>query len=68
MPGELDRAESKAVMDNAADIRPGENVHNDPALHEKGLRKAGELTEEESAAILRLAANVRPDENFHPED
>jgi hypothetical protein len=64
--GEMSREESAAVMANAADIRPSENMQADPALVEKGVRKAGELTREESAAILRIAADVRPGENFHP--
>ena len=68
MPGEMSRKESAAVMANATNMRPSENVHSDPTLVEKGVRKGKELTAEESAAIMRLAADMRPGENFHPED
>lgn len=65
---EMSRKESATVMANATDMRPSENVHADPSLAEKGLRKGRELSAEESAAIMRLAADMRPGENFHPED
>ena len=68
MPGEMSRKESAAVMANATNMRPSENVHADPSLTEKGLRKGKELTAEESAAIMRLAADMRPGANFHPDD
>ena len=68
MEGELTREESEAVLANAVDIRPTENVHADPKLTESPPRKAGELSEAESAAILTIATDVRPDENVHPED
>jgi len=55
-------------MANAVDVRPSENVHADPALTEKGLRKGKELSAEESEAIMRLAADMRPGENFHPDE
>ena len=67
VPGEMSRKESAAVMANATDMRPSENIHADPSLVEKGLRKGKELTAEESAAIMRLAADMRPGENFYPE-
>jgi hypothetical protein len=68
MSGEMSKEESAAVLANATDIRPSENVHADPALAEHGPRKAGDLSLEESAAIHRLAADVRPGANFHPEE
>lgn len=64
----MSRKESAAVMANATDMRPSENVHADPSLAEKGLRKGKELSAEESAAIMRFAADMRPGENFHPDD
>ena len=67
MPGDLSKVESATIMHNAVDVRPTENVHHDPALAEKGVRKAGELTLEESEAILHLSTDVRPDGNWHPE-
>lgn len=68
MPGEMSRKESAAVMANATDMRPSQNIHADPSLTEKGLRRSKELTAEESAAIMRLASDMRPGENFHPDD
>lgn len=64
----MSRKESAAVMAIATDMRPSENVHADPSLAEKGLRKGKELSAEESAAIMRFAADMRPGENFHPDD
>ncbi len=65
---ELSRRESAAVLANAVDVRPSENVHAAPSLVERGLRKGKELTVEESAAIMRFAADMRPGENFLPYD
>jgi hypothetical protein len=65
---DLSEVESATIMHNAVDVRPTENVHHDPGLSEKGLRKAGELSSEESEAILRIATDVRPDGNWHPEE
>jgi hypothetical protein len=64
----MSERESAAVMANAANMRPSENVHADPSLAEKGMRKGEELSAEESAAIMRLAADMRPGANFHPEE
>jgi hypothetical protein len=68
MSGDLSKDESAAIIANAVDVRPTENFHSDPALSEKGTRKAGELTAEESEAIMRLATDMRPGETFLPED
>lgn len=68
MPGEMSRKYSAAVMANATNMRPSENVHAAPFLTQKGLRKGKELTTEESAAIMWLASDMRPGENFHPGD
>ena len=68
MSEELSKKESAAVIANAVDMRPSENVHKDPALAEKGLRKGDDLTRQESAAIMHMAADVRSSENFHPDE
>lgn len=65
---DLSISESAAILGNAADMRPDENFHDDPALKAKGLRGGRELTAEEAAAIMSLAANIRPSENFHPDE
>lgn len=66
MRKELSKKESARVMKLAADMRPTENVHADPALADPSEAAGDELTEEESAAIHRFATDVRPTENFHP--
>lgn len=60
--------ESREIMAMAADIRPDENVHHDPALAPGKVARGRPVTAEESARIMALAADVRPLENVHPDE
>ena len=67
MSNDISKEESRRIMATAADVRPDENVHRDPALAPALVPKARPVTAEESKLIMSLATNMRPLENVHPE-
>ena len=67
MADEVSEDESRKILAVASDVRPDENVHDDPALAAQGAAKGRPVTAEESARIMRLATDVRPLENVHRE-
>lgn len=66
MEKEVSLNESRAIMAMATDMRPDENVHNDPELIAVPTARGRPVSGHESARIMALAADVRPLENVHP--
>lgn len=67
MTKDISDEESRRIMTTAADVRPDENVHHDPALRPAPIARGRPVTSAESKAIMALAANMRPLENIHRE-
>lgn len=67
MPNEVNQEESRTILSTAADVRPDENVHDDPDLATPAVAKGEPVSRAESEQIMRLAADVRPLENVHRE-
>lgn len=68
MSDEVSLNESRIIMSVATDMRPNENVHNDPALSAVATPKGRPVTKDESARIMALATDIRPLENVHPDE
>ncbi|WP_313808802.1 hypothetical protein [Sphingobium sp.] len=67
MSDEMSLEESRKILSVATDIRPDENVHEDPALSVTRTSHGRPVTAAESRRIMSLAADIRPMENVHPE-
>ena len=65
MSNEVSLDESRIIMSVATDMRPDENVHNDPDLTALPTTKGRPVTRDESARIMALATDIRPLENIH---
>lgn len=68
MKDEVSKEESRRILSVASDVRPDENVHDDPALVPPATAKGRPVSTEESAWIMRLATDVRPLENVHRDE
>lgn len=68
MSSEVSLNESRTIMSVATDMRPDENVHNDPELSAAVTPKGRPVTKDESARIMALATDIRPLENVHPDE
>lgn len=68
MNDEISMDESRKIMTVATDVRPDENIHQDPALSPNPPSRGRPVTAEESKRIMALATNVRPLENVHADD
>ena len=68
MTDDISKDESRRILTVATDIRPDENVHDDPAMSATRASRSRAVTAEESRRIMTLATNVRPMENLGSAD
>ncbi|ATI80710.1 hypothetical protein [Sphingobium yanoikuyae] len=66
MSDDMSFDESRKILTIATDVRPDENVHDDPALSAVRTAQGRPVTAEESRRIMKLATDIRPMENVHP--